>query len=154
MDIEYLTQLKNNPIKFSNYTENRFENRGISETEIAQLEQSYNSSNPFPKVLKELLFLAGDFCYLFDIGDSQQDLQDWFRDLMTEYNKTISRPFYVIDTNQGDDFRIIYLDEGDNPPIYYTSPDVSGEEWIKKNTFNDTIQSLVEYLIKQIKDNQ
>jgi hypothetical protein len=154
MNIVYLTQLKDNPAKYPNDNENRFEITGISETQIAQLEQSYNNGNPFPKVLKELLYLAGNYCYIFDTGDSQQDLQDWFRDLMIRYNKSISRPFYVIDTNQGDDFRIIYLNEGDNPLIYDASPDVTGEEWIKLNPLNDTIQSLVNYLIKQIKENQ
>lgn len=54
MIIEYLKTLRDNPII------NGYNIEGISETEIQQLEQLYNNGNTFPKVLRELLYLAGN----------------------------------------------------------------------------------------------
>lgn len=109
MNIQYLTKLKDNPIEYSEDTNNSFPIQGISEIEIIQLEQSYNNGNPFPKVLKELLFLAGKYCYVCDYGvnDSQQELQDWVREHIQERNKIINRPFFVFDVYSGFPFLFI-----------------------------------------------
>lgn len=119
MEITYLQYLRDNPVK-QGLTKD-FPIESISLQEIEQLEEMYNNGNPFPKALKELLFLAGNFCYVLDYGiwDTQQELQDAVREKMADENRIISRPFYVVDTyNSGDHFIFIYLDEGDNPPTF------------------------------------
>ena len=60
MEINYLKKLQENINIF------QYPCEPISMIEIESLEQTYNSGNPFPKVLKELLFLAGEFCYILD----------------------------------------------------------------------------------------
>jgi hypothetical protein len=148
MTIEYLTSLYENPI----HQVHRFKNRGIPETEIAQLEQLYNNGNAFPKVLKELLFLTGDFCYVFEHGitKSQQEMQEWVREDMEEMERIISRPFYAIDLYGGDQFMFVYLDEGDNPQIYQASAYEKGDVWIRKTS--NTIKSLSEKRIIRVKE--
>jgi hypothetical protein len=114
-DIQYLQKLRDNP------TMGRWQNIPIPISEITQLEALYNSGNPFPKALKELLFLAGGRCIVLDYGatNSQQHLQEWVRQELLENGKVFSRPFYAIDVYDGDYCIFLYLDEGDNPPLYY-----------------------------------
>ena len=152
MNIQYLTKLKDNPIEYSEDTDFRFPIKGISEAEITQLEQTWNNGNPFPKVLKELLYLAGEDCYVFDYGipENQNEMQEWVREQMTEMNKTITRPFYAIDLYGGDQFLFIYLDEGDNPDIYQASAYESNSIWFRN--INHTIKSLSERRIDRVKE--
>ena len=117
MEITYLQALKETPHV-------DFPNDGIPETEIARLEYLYNNGNPFPKVLKELLFLAGNHCEWLDfsIYDSQQELQDEIREeLLSVYGLTIARPHFIVDTIPDGTFVFMYLDEGDNPPLYHSN---------------------------------
>ncbi|MDR6761150.1 hypothetical protein J2Y38_001348 [Flavobacterium sp. 2755] len=81
MNIKYLQHLKDNPVAYPNDTELQFKIKGIPESEIQQLELTWNNGNLFPQALKELLFLAGDFCYVCDYGpnDSQQEIQEWIK---------------------------------------------------------------------------
>ena len=153
MNIQYLTKLKDNPIEYPEDTNNSFPIQGISEIEIIQLEQSYNNGNPFPKVLKELLFLAGNYCYVCDYGvnDSQQELQDWVREHMQERNKIISRPFFVFDVYNGFPFLFIYLDEGDNPLVYEADPYNPDLNWIRQLQ-NQTMKSIVDDGIERVKE--
>jgi hypothetical protein len=115
MIIEYLQTLRDNS------QIDGLVDEGVSETEIQQLEQLYNSGNPFPKVLKEMLFLAGNFCNFldFNVYDSQQEMQDEERaELSSLYGVTITRPYYFIDLSSQGRPVFMYLDEGDNPPLY------------------------------------
>ena len=115
MDITYLKQLERTRNK------NSWINESISLEEIKQLEQIYNNNKPFPKALRELLFLAGNYCIVLDYGlnDTQQELQEFVRENMQEENRIITRPFYAIDVyNAGDQFLFVYLDEGDDPEVY------------------------------------
>jgi hypothetical protein len=59
MNIEYLTYLRDNPIKYPNDLEDQYPIKGIPLSEIEALETKYNNGNVFPKALRELLFLAG-----------------------------------------------------------------------------------------------
>lgn len=118
MEIEYLKELELNPYNFG-YPD--LKNKSISLAEIENLEQLYSNGKSFPKALKELLFLAGAYCYILDYGifNSQQEIQDFVRELLAEDNLSIERPFFVIDVyNAGDQFLYVYLDEGDNPAVY------------------------------------
>ncbi|WP_330441915.1 SMI1/KNR4 family protein [Flavobacterium sp. C4GT6] len=118
MKIEYLKELELNPYRHGDPDMN---NDPISLTEIENLERLYNNGKPFPKALKELLFLAGKYCYVLEYGafDSQQEIQDYVRELLEEDNISIQRPFFVIDVyNAGSQFLYVYLDEGNNPAVY------------------------------------
>lgn len=118
MEIEYLKELEMNPYR---YGYPQLNNDPISLSEIANLEQLYNNGQVFPKALRELLFLAGTYCYVLDYGafDTQQEMQDFVRELLEEDNISIERPFFVIDVyNCGSQFLYVYLDEGDNPAVH------------------------------------
>jgi len=151
MEIQYLTYLRDNPV-YKGITKD-MPIKSISLQEIEQLEILYNSGNPFPKALKELLFLAGKFCYVLDYGvfESQQEMQDYVRSEMAEDTKAITRPFFAIDIyNPGDQFIFVYLDEGDNPPTYelhyYEDND---EDWIWQVT--PTLSDLINSGIDRVK---
>ncbi len=119
MEIEFLKYLEENPIKKG--ISNDWPIKPIPLCEIETLETTYNNGNPFPKALRELLYLAGEYCYVLDYGvhDSQGALQIAERQYLIDQGNTISRPFYVIDCyNDYDQFLFVYLDEGDNPPVY------------------------------------
>lgn len=155
MEIVYLKELQNNPIKYGD-TKN-FPLIPISEQEISQLEQLYNNGNSFPKALKELLFLAGKDCYVLDYGmnESQQELQEFVRVFMAEENRSITRPFYVIDTyNAGDQFLFVYLDEGDNPAVYIGHYWDSSDRpnWI--NLVTPTLSNLIDRKVDRVKKGQ
>ena len=114
MEIQYLQYLRDNPKASS---EARFSIESISLEEIEQLEIKYNNGKQFPKALRELLFLAGEYCYVLDynIFDSQEELQDEAREWLQKYNRVINRPYFAIDAyNAGEQFLFVYLDEGDD----------------------------------------
>lgn len=113
MNIEYLQQLRD-------HNKRKFTDEGISLSQITQLEQLYNGGNSFPKVLKELLFLAGNYCNYLDYGiyDSQLELQNEERiELADLHGITIPRPFFFVDLASHGLPVFIFLDEGDNPPL-------------------------------------
>ncbi len=153
MIIKYLKKLKDNPII------GPFTIKGISETEIQQLEQLYNNGNPFPKVLKELLFLAGDFCSWLDFGafDSQQEIQDEIRAKLLRVNGlSILRPHYFIDLSAYSNPVFMHLDEGDNPPLYQICDEPTstkyyhGEEIVGGDS-NRTLVALIERRVRNYK---
>jgi hypothetical protein len=117
MEIEYLQVLRDNPKK------GPFENKPLSLDKICALEFVYNSGNEFPKALREMLFLAGKYCIVLDFGlnHSQEELQEDTRKWMQEFDRSISRPFYVIDVyNALDQCLFVYLDEvGVQDPVIY-----------------------------------
>jgi len=67
-----------NPNAESKY---QFRTRPISIEEIEALEQKYNNGKLFPKVLRELLYLAGETCYVFDYNalDLMDEMQEHVR---------------------------------------------------------------------------
>lgn len=141
MNIEILTYLRDNPIKKS------FQIQGISIFEIEYLQVLFNNSNNFPKALKELLFLAGEYCHVLDYGlfDTQEEMQIAARSWLTRYGIKIIRPFYVIDVyNAGEQFLYIYLDEGNDPFIY--------QAYLPERNDIDTLTSLNKKLSEYIND--
>ncbi len=118
MIVEYLKVLSDNPAGRGNSS---FSNIAIGEEEILELEALYNNSNVFPKALRELLYLAGSYCYVLDYGlnETQKELQEFVRTEMQDEGREMARPFYVIDIyNASDQFLFVYLDEGDDPAVY------------------------------------
>lgn len=150
MEIKYLAYLRDNP-KISRFS-NDLIYEPISLQEIAQLEQLYNNGNPFPKALKELLFLAGKYCLVLDYGlrDTQQGRQEWVRKMIANEGRSISRPFFAIDLyNAADQMLFIYLDEGDNPIVRNALYGEPLDEWLEPTVV--TIPQLVTYRIDMVK---
>lgn len=149
MEINYLKNLRDNPSR------DGFTCEPISFEEIIQLEQLYNNGNPFPKVLKEYLYLAGNGCTMMDMGisETQQEFQEWMRELLLDEGKIYTRPFYALETYSNDWFIFIYLDEGDNPNLYlaYFMDEAAGlSEPYKKMTH--TLPSLINNRIQRYKE--
>ena len=150
MEIKYLKYLEENPHRYPNRTEDKYSNKRISLSEIEDLETNYNNGNPFPKALRELLYLAGEYCYMLDYGvyDSQSDLQESQREAITDYKQNITRPFYVIDCyNDYQTFLFVYLDEGDNPSVYEFTLK-NGEE----SLINLSLKLFIENKINRVKE--
>ncbi len=157
MTIEYLKKLKDYPAAYPFDTAYKDEISGITEKEIVELEQLFNSGSTFPKALKELLFLAGNRCYALDFGlnETQQELQEFVREIMLEENRVITRPFYVIDVyNAGDQFLFVYLDEGDNPAVYIGHYWDSNDRpnWI--NLVSPSLSNFIDNKIERVKSGQ
>ncbi len=148
MIIEYLKELENNP------TRGIFSNEGIIEiTKIQKLEQDYNNGNPFPKVLKELLFLAGNYCGYLDFGsyDTQQELQNEERlELLNVFGVTISRPHYFVDLVSPGNPVFMYLDEGPNPLLYQINNNPTQSNYTRD--VGGTLKDLIEERIQSYKE--
>lgn len=159
MNIEFLTELRDNPCAYPNDIDFKGEIEGIPLSEIEQLEQAWNNGIPFPKALRELLFLAGNDCYVLDTGlmESQQQMQEDARLWMTleGQQRTINRPFYVIEVDYNERFTMLYLDEGDDPNVHFVClPDIPvytsiGRSW--KHDSGRTLKDLINFKINMVK---
>ena len=154
MEIQYLKLLKDNPEAYPNDIDYKGAIKPIPMEEIIHLEQLYNNSNPFPVALRELLFIAGESCYVLDYGldETQEELQEYVREKLIRKGRVINRPFFVIDVyNSGDQFLLVYLDEGDNPAVYeahyYDHSD--WPDWISLVTEN--LSTYINVLIERVK---
>lgn len=122
MDIIYQTRLNNTPIirsKFNNYI---FKLSPLTVESIVSLESTYNNGHVFPASLRELLFLAGQECYILDYGmnGTQEEMQNDARSWLIDYDFSLTRPFFVIDVHRGSEvFLFVYLDENLNDPNVY-----------------------------------
>jgi len=154
MEITYLQELRDYPAAHPNSDGYKNHIAPISLSEITQLEQTYNSSIPFPKALRELLYLAGKSCYVCDYGlyENQNELQVSVREYMAEENRVITRPFFAIDVyNDGDQFVFVYLDDGDDPAVYeghYYDRD-DRPDWV--TLVYQSLSSYITVLVEQVK---
>ncbi len=136
MDIKYLTVLYDNPTNKTADSDYVKKLQPIPLEGIISLENTYNNGNPFPVALRELLYLAGNYCYVLDYGynDTQEEMQEDARSWLLNRNRSITRPFFVIDVyNGGGQFLFVYLDEDQNDPVIYEaflSRRASQTEWI------------------------
>ena len=153
MNIKYLFNLENlNSVLSDKY----FPNESISFEEISQLEQTYNKGNTFPKVLQEYLSIAGKYSPVIDKGifSTQQELQEFVREELSDNGKFFTRPFFALEVYSGDWCMFIYLDEGDNPNlhcVYYDDEAAGLSQPLKK--MDHTISSLINSRIQRIKEN-
>jgi len=153
MEIKYLTQLKNYPS--GNPTGLTYKRTivPIPLSEIAQLEALYINNSFFPVALKELLFLAGNYCYVLATGtfDTQQEMQEYVRVKLVSEDLSISRPFFVIDVyNTSDQFLFVYLDDGDNPAVYEAVYDNERPDWI--HLVMNSLSGYIDTLIERVKE--
>ncbi|MCA6065677.1 hypothetical protein JI747_000720 [Chryseobacterium sp. RG1] len=126
-----------------------WKNRGISEDEILLLEHFCNEERTFPKVLKELLLLAGNFCYALDYGiyDSQIELQqEEHKELSDVHDLIISRPLFFICLASHGLPVFIFLDEGENPSLNQMINDPTEENYYQRT--GGTLKTLLESRIK------
>ncbi|WP_113638716.1 hypothetical protein [Nubsella zeaxanthinifaciens] len=131
MEIKYLSYLKDNPVEKG--VTRDWKNQPIPLTEIEQLEALYNNNTPFPKALRELLFLTGNSCYLLDFAIfNQQQMQEHVRKYLNYGNKTITRPFYAIDVyHASDQMLFVYLDQGDDPIVWNALYEYPIDKWLE-----------------------
>ncbi|MCC2589769.1 hypothetical protein [Chryseobacterium sp. MFBS3-17] len=143
--------LRDNPKSSSGAT---FSIEPIPLSEIQYLETKYNNGVIFPKALRELLFLAGEYCYVLDynIYDSQEELQDEAREWLQKYNRSISRPFFAIDVyNAGEQFLFVYLDEGDDPVVRSAYLPLRDDVQFITNLMNEKLSHYIKSSIDEIK---
>jgi hypothetical protein len=153
MEIIYLQQLRDEGNSLSPWPMSP-----VPLSEIEQLEQLYNNGNTFPKVLREFLYLAGNYCPVVDTGihDTQQEEQEWYRERLLEEGKVFSRPFFVVDAWNYDSILYMYLDEGDNPLLrtVYVIDEAAGYNPVYETrdfTLKDFIENNIKLFIKIIK---
>jgi hypothetical protein len=114
MIIEYLRELES---LNSQNLQNIFPNEPLPVNDILRLEQLYNNGKPFPKVLRELLYIAGNRCSVMSLTKNSPFLyQSSIRDLLTARNRTISRPFFGFDSIDRSLFTVVFLDGTDDDP--------------------------------------
>lgn len=150
MVIEILKQLKDYP------TDGTFTDQPISLAEIEELEREYNKRAPFPRSLRELLYLAGKFCNVLDYGNttSQKELQIEARGDLADYDREINRPFYAIDIyNAGEQFLFVYLDDNQNDPMLYEAYLPHNQHQVRPwvHSLNRTLSEFINYRLSLLK---
>lgn len=143
MTIQYLQALRDNK------TMDGFADKGLTESQISQLEQLYNNGTPFPKVLKELLFLAGKSCNYLDysVYNTQQEMQSGERiELQDLHSLVIPRPFFIVDLASYGLPLFIFLDEGDNPQLNQLEDSPTQSNYYRR--VGGTLQGLLESRIQ------
>ncbi|NQX86330.1 MAG: hypothetical protein HRT67_10580 [Flavobacteriaceae bacterium] len=153
MEIQYLQKLIEYPAGLDAYGNLSFENEPSSMEEILEMEALYNNGNQFPKVLRELLYLAGEGCYCLSYNAVDPDniisTQTYMQQSVRSYDvpntplSSSTRPFYIIDTAYLGDFRFVYLDEGDDPIVHHID-----EKDGSISTFGQTLSQLIEHVIR------
>jgi len=143
MEIQYLKLLSDTPTfkEASGYVKYL---ESIDEIEIGNLENTYNYGKPFPKALKELLFLAGKYFYVLDYNSySQDEMQLKQREFLAKRGKSITKPFFVIDVyNVGSQFLFVYLDEGQDPTVYAAILYRNTSDWLY--SLNQTLSQFID----------
>ncbi|HAY3544981.1 TPA: SMI1/KNR4 family protein [Elizabethkingia anophelis] len=150
MEIKYLTKMKNTP-KIG-----RFENKGISELEIAKLESEFKIK--FPQAYKEFLFLGGKREFILEGWSTEAQYLDWIqaniKQSMDDVNLKL-KPFFVFAEYNNNQCLFFFLNDGENPPIYgydegkiYTN-DKGEEVYYKKtkNSFSDCIDNSINHAL-------
>jgi hypothetical protein len=111
----------------------------------------YSDGRPFPKALRELLFLAGEYCYVlsFGLNRTQTRLQESVREDLIDYELSIPRPFYAIDIYNAHDMCLfVYLDEvADDPVVHEAVFEGDSRGWL--HSINLTLSGLVNLRLKK-----
>lgn len=148
MTIKYLNELEDLNYQAVGLT---LGNRPLNIGEIVNMEQQYNNSNPFPDVLRELLYIAGRGCPLINLNPS--DLQQKIRGGLYEHRHITSRPFIGFDYRDGSSFSLVYTDENTHDPkVYHVELEHSEDthtEFLENSGF--TLLRLIKMRINEVK---
>jgi hypothetical protein len=119
--------------------------RGCSGREIDKIESFFKVK--LPVAYKEFLFSMGKGAGRFMEGSSAFydeifDIRDGSIRLLSDDNfKPLPVNTFVFWMHQGYQFAFFYLDEGDNPPIYFYYEQANYDDFIKKeNSFTDFLE--------------
>jgi hypothetical protein len=149
MNIEYMVQVKNNPVI-------NFKNEPMVISDIEKLEKKYNKGKEFPKAFREFLFLAGNFNNFGfdDLGEGLDSLQELAKEELEMAGQKVDKPFFAFDVYNSQ-YSVIFLDENkEDPKVYLISPFLAkGGEMplIKPNDWEFT--ALVNEHIHRVKNN-
>lgn len=106
--------------------------RGLTAQQITDLENEMNGGKPFPKVLKEFLFIGGEYNGIsLNSGDDYTAQIKYFNEKMAKNGRSISRPYFIFQSLDGGCFTFIYLDEdSEDPQVWNASatPDYDTDE--------------------------
>jgi hypothetical protein len=116
MEIQYLKNLEANSRMWPSYSTNK----PMTLAEIETLEELYNDNTPFPKVLREYLFLAGSYSWM--LGGYMPSTQTYFREQLVIHNMVINRRFFALLTVD-ETVDLVFLDEGEDDPKFYMVED-------------------------------
>ncbi len=121
-----ITILRKYDLNKNNLNLHRLQNpEGMSMTEIQDLETALNHGNPFPKAFREYLYIGGKYNALgFNTGLGDfKGMDTYYKKKVKARGLKIDRPYLIIDSFEGYIFMFIYLDEGDNPTVWFCSID-------------------------------
>jgi len=112
MDIEYLETYFENKNNLRGWSA-----KGMTSLEIENLELEMNNGKPFPKALREFLFIGGRSGQLaINTPYNYKKLREYFDKEIRKRGETITQPYFVFGSdNDGKSFFFIYLNEGDDP---------------------------------------
>lgn len=165
MEIKILKELKENftrdgffnqPLGYieatANHPDDPFD-EAITIQKISELEDTYNNGNPFPRALKELLYLAGDYCIVLDYSpkDSAGDLQEDVREELERCGYSISRPFFCFDSLSAytnNEFAFVYTDVTVDDPLIYIA---NMKKKIIKDESGGTLSQFINSRLEDVK---
>lgn len=143
--MEYLQLLENN------LTWGNKKCEGVSVSDIDALEVKVDKT--FPKAYREFLELAGEYFPYLHAGDASfsllEEIQEWLKEETLEYKQNLEKECWAFQVYDAEQFYLFYLDEGDNPAVYYYCPyliDYPGGVTIEKryDTFSDWVNKNIE----------
>ena len=101
---------------------NLFDIKPSNSEEIQKIEDKFGIKLPFSLI--EFFGIAGDdYNNVFDgvgacrISEVEYNLET-AENLLNEVNLNLERPYFPFASHSGDQFMFVYLDQGDNPPVY------------------------------------
>lgn len=144
MVIKYLTLLAENP------SDGYWLAKGVPLTEIEALENEIGRR--FPKPYVEFLLLAGDrYPYDTDADTGFKYLRGKQKAAQHEFiqhNQRLEKPYWAFGDFECKQFYIFYWDEGENPPVYLTSPECA--DWDEEPLVVKKADSFSKFIEHQI----
>ena len=147
--IKYLQELQT--LDYRSLGRSTWVNEPKSITEILFLEQEYNEGKPFPAVLRELLFIAGNGCPLIELRP--ENLQQQIRLAVSASSHSIPENYLAFDFLDFSSFSLVYTSQNtEDPKVYHVELSPSEEqhtEFIEDSEF--TLLKLLKHRISQVK---
>jgi hypothetical protein len=124
---------------------NKCDLKACSGKQISKIEESFNVS--LPVAYKEFLLVMGKGAGQFMLGSSVFyneifDLREGSIELLSENDfKELPENTFVFWMHQGYQFAFFYLDQGENPPVYfYYEGETKGDFELVENSFTDFLE--------------